>query len=120
VSATLSDVTGRQQVVVIDKKNLLAGKKDFTVLYEFEDNPASNFVFSPDSKYLYGTSYYTGVSNIYRIRIETKEMEILSNAETGFFRPLPVSGDSLMFFNYTHEGMVPAIMKINSTRTEGV
>jgi len=112
LSATLSDVTGRQQVVVIDKHSLLAGKKNFTVLYEFEDNPASNFVFSPDSKYLYGTSYYTGVSNIYRIRIETREMEILSNSESGFFRPLPVSADSLMFFNYTHEGMVPAMMKI--------
>ena len=50
------------------------------------------FVFSPDGRYLYGSSYYTGVSNIYRYEIATGKLEALSNAEIGYFRPLPLDG----------------------------
>ena len=32
----------------------------------------------------------------------------VSNTETGFFRPLPLGGDSLVVFRYTGEGFVPA------------
>ncbi len=112
LSATLSNALGAQKVVIFNINDLLAGIQDYRVLYEFEDNPAANFVFSPDGKYLYGTSYYTGVSNVYRISVETKQAEILTNAETGFFRPLPVSEDSMIVFKYTHEGMVPGMVKI--------
>ncbi|MDD2570414.1 MAG: hypothetical protein PHF53_01900 [Bacteroidales bacterium] len=112
ISATLGDVTGRQQLVLIRMDDLLKSKLSLDTLYEFEENPASHFVFSPDGKHLYGTSYYTGVSNIFRISLETRQADIISNAETGFFRPLPLSADSLLCFNYTHEGMVPGIMAI--------
>jgi hypothetical protein len=112
LSATLSEVTGSQKLVVYRIADLDAGKPDFEFIYEFEDNPAANFVFSPDGKYLYGTSYYTGVSNVFRISLKTKKPEILTNAETGFFRPLPISADSMIVFNYTHEGMIAGIMKI--------
>ncbi len=50
------------------------------------------FVFSPDGRYLYGSSYYTGVSNIYRYELATEKIEAISNAEIGFFRPLPLEG----------------------------
>jgi hypothetical protein len=112
ISVTLSDVTGTQKLVLFSVSDLLAGKKDFRVLYEFEDSPAANFVFSPDGNYLYGTSYYTGVSNVFRISVEDGRAEILTNAETGFFRPVPVSADSMLILNYTHEGMIAGIMKI--------
>lgn len=112
ISGTLSDVQGKQQLVVMQIADLLAGKTEFSKVYEFEDNPAANFVFSPDGKYLYGTSYYTGVSNVFRIALDTKEPEILTNATTGFFRPLPLSKDSMMILDYTPEGMMAGIMKI--------
>ena len=112
LSATLSDVTGKQQVVVYSIPGLLAGKTDYRVVYEFEDNAASNFVFSPDGRYLYGTSYYSGVSNIFRISPDHPESEILTNAETGFFRPVPISADSMLFFSYTAKGMIPGIAAI--------
>ena len=32
----------------------------------------------------------------------------MSNAETGFFRPIPTGGDSMIVFRYTGEGFVPA------------
>jgi WD40 repeat protein len=114
LAATLSDVTGSQKVVLYRIADLEAGKTDYEFIYEFEDNPASNFVFSPDGKYLFGTSYYTGVSNVFRISLETRKAQILTNAETGFFRPLPVSADSMVVFEYTHQGMVAGMMKIDT------
>jgi hypothetical protein len=114
LAVTLSDVAGVQKLVVYKMSDLDAGKTDYQVIYEFEDNPAANFVFSPDGKYLYGTSYYTGVSNVFRISLETHKAQILTNAETGFFRPLPISADSMVVFSYTPEGMIAGMMKIDT------
>jgi len=114
LSGVISDVRGRQKIVLFNTGDLLLGKKEYTEIYEFEDNPAMNFVFSPDGKYLYGTSYYTGVSNVFRIAIQTKKPQILTNASSGFFRPLPVSADSMLVFEYTYKGMVPGMMKIDT------
>lgn len=116
LSATFADVTGKQQLVVFRVADLLAGKTGYRVLYEFEDNPACNFVFSNDGKFLYGTSYYSGVSNIYRISLDDGKSEILSNAVTGYFRPLPVSADSMLVLSYTTEGMVAGMMKIDTLK----
>ncbi len=112
ISGTLSNVQGKQKIVIMNIADLLAGKTEFSNLYEFEDNPAANFVFSPDGQYLYGTSYYTGVSNVFRINLQTREPEILTNASSGFFRPLPLSADSMMVLEYTPEGMMTGIMAI--------
>ena len=67
-----------------------------------------DFVFSPDGRYLYGSSYYTGVSNIFRYELATGKLEAVTNTETGFFRPMPLGDDSLIVFRYTGEGFVPA------------
>jgi hypothetical protein len=114
ISGTLSDIRGRQKLVLFRISELLAGNGNYTEIYEFEDNVAANFVFSPDQKYLYGTSYYTGVSNIFRISLESRKPEILSNATTGFFRPLPVSKDSMLALSYSEKGMIPVMMKIDT------
>ena len=50
------------------------------------------FVFTPDGKALIGTSYYTGVSNIFRFDIASQKFEAVSNASTGFFRPDAAAG----------------------------
>ena len=67
-------------------------------------------MFSRDGRYLYGSSYYTGVSNIFRYEVATGEVEAVSNAETGFFRPVPLADGRLVVLDYTGEGFVPAII----------
>ncbi len=114
ISGTLSNVEGKQNLVLIQIPDLLAGKTEFTGIYEFEDNPAANFVFAPDGKSIYGTSYYTGVSNVFRISLDTHKAEILTNATSGFFRPVPLSRDSMFVLEYSPEGMTPGIMKIDT------
>ncbi|MDQ1264945.1 MAG: hypothetical protein QG635_95, partial [Bacteroidota bacterium] len=111
--ATSSDVNGKQQVVMFDIRNLELGNQNYDVINEFEGSSASDFVFSPDGKYIYGSSYFTGVSNIYRIELSTKKYEALTNSERGYFRPIPLENDSLIIFEYTSEGMLPKIIGIN-------
>ena len=112
LTASLIEITGRQRLIKMDVEKLLYGEGSFEVLYEFEDNSPQNFVFSPDGKYLFGTSYYTGVSNVWRYDLEKKKMDIMTNCETGFFRPVPVSNDSLIVFRYAGKGLVPVMIPI--------
>lgn len=112
LSGTLAQINGTQQLILMDIKKLLAWDSSYEVLWEFERNPAENFVFSNDGRYLYGTSYVTGASNVFRYDIAGRKMETLSNAETGFFRPLPVSSDSLIVFSFTGNGFVPMMVPI--------
>lgn len=120
LTGALAEISGRQKLIKMNignvaKSNGSLEDNDLTyeVLFDFENSLPANFVFSEDGRYLYGSSYYSGVSNIYRYDFETQEMEILSNCETGFFRPLPVSEDSLVVFKYSGKGFVPAMIPID-------
>jgi hypothetical protein len=78
--------------------------------FAFGQAVPEGFVFSRDGRYLYGSSYYTGVSNIYRYEVATGKVAAVSNAETGFFRPLPLADGHLVVLEYTGAGFVPAII----------
>ncbi len=86
------------------------GDFSYDTLFNFENTIPANFSFSDDGKYLYGTSYYSGVSNIYRYDFGKKDMDIMSNTETGLFRPSPVSNDSLLAFMYSAQGFQPVMI----------
>ncbi len=108
LTAAVTDVNGRQKLVRFRTAQLRAGEAPYETLYDFEYNSPGNFVFSPDGRYLYGSSYYTGASNLFRYDFESKKMDAISNAETGLFRPLPLDDGSLIAFEYTSKGFVPA------------
>ena len=74
------------------------------------------FVFSRDGRYLYGSSFYTGVSNIYRYELATEKLTALSNAAIGFFRPLPLDDTQLIVLRYSAKGFVPT--QIDARPTE--
>ncbi len=103
------------QVRIMKTESLLAGDATPMRTLEFGSSVPESFVFSADGRYLYGSSYYTGVSNIYRYEIATAKTEAVSNAETGFFRPVPISDDELLVFNYTAGGFVPAMIRPQPT-----
>lgn len=110
LTASLIEINGRQRLVRMWVDSLLAGNYSYDVLYEFKDNSPQNFVFTPDGRFLYGTTYVTGVSNIFRYDFERGEMKCVTNTETGLFRPLPVAHDSLIAFRYTGTGFLPVIL----------
>jgi hypothetical protein len=108
VSVSLGEVTGRHGLRVMPVAGLLAGDPKPGAQFDFGTAIPSNFTFSDDGLFLYGSSYYTGVSNIFRYEIATGKLEAMSNTETGFFRPVPLGGDELVVFRFTGQGFVPA------------
>ena len=103
------------QVRVMKTESLLAGDATPMRTLTFGTSVPEGFVFSRDGRHLYGSSYYTGVSNIYRYEIESDRIEAISNAEVGYFRPVPSSDEELLVFSYTAGGFVPAMIRPQPT-----
>lgn len=107
ITGALTNIQGMHTLITIQVKDLLEDNFSYEKLFDFDISSPASFKFSDDGHYLYGSSYYTGVSNIYRYDFTKNDMDIISNCETGFFRPLPVSEDSLIVMRYTGKGFVP-------------
>ncbi|HEX4779372.1 MAG TPA: hypothetical protein VH301_01380, partial [Usitatibacter sp.] len=110
LSASMSEVNGDQFLRVFEKAKLLAGDVKPKSEYKFGGSVPEGFVFSRDGRYLYGSSYYTGVSNIFRYDVASGEVEAVSNAESGYFRPVQLSDGKLVVFHFTGQGFVPAVI----------
>jgi hypothetical protein len=104
-------VNGDQYLRVWELAKL--GLDEATPLSEFRfgQSVPEGFVFAPDGRSLYGSSYYTGASNIFRYDVDTAKVEAVSNAELGFFRPAPLPDGKLLVFRYTGQGFVPAVIE---------
>ncbi|HYR34132.1 MAG TPA: hypothetical protein VEQ87_07580 [Burkholderiales bacterium] len=111
VSASVAEVNGEQFLRVWDLAKVLAGEFKPISEFKFGESIPETFVFSHDGRYLYGSSYYTGVSNIFRYEVASGDVQAVSNAESGFFRPLPLADGRLVVFDYGAAGFVPAIIE---------
>ena len=108
VSASFGDAAGRQSLRVMKTEALAKGDATPVATFDFGAAIPSDFVFAPDGKSLYGSSYYTGVSNVFRYDLASGKLDAMSNTETGFFRPVPIGSEELVVFRYTGRGFVPA------------
>jgi sugar lactone lactonase YvrE len=121
VSLSLAGPDGERSGVQVMQLRVMSTRKmiegDATPLHKFELGTAlpEGFTFSPDGRYLYGSSYYTGVSNIYRYELATEKLDAMSNAEVGYFRPQQFDDSHLLIFHYAAEGFVPAVIEAKST-----
>jgi len=111
LSASITDVGGDQFLRVWTLAALLGGHLEPLSEFRFGQSAPESFVFTKDGRYLYGSSYYTGVSNIFRYEVATGEVKAVSNAETGLFRPIPMADGRLIVFTYTGQGFTPAIIE---------
>ena len=110
LSTSFGEVNGDQSLRIFNIESLLQGDVTPAKQFDFGQSAPEGFVFSPDGKYLFGSSYLTGISNIFRYELATEEIEAVSNAEAGFFRPLPLDDGSLLVFRYTGQGFLPTII----------
>ena len=110
LTGAMADISGRYKLVRFEVAALLDGKAESATIYDFEFNSPANFVFSPDGQHLVGTSYYTGVSNVFRFDTRDWAREVLSNSETGLFRPLPLPDGRLLAFQFSAQGFTPVII----------
>ena len=118
LSTSVGNIQGKHSLQVHSVDALLRDDFEAIKTFDFGDTLPEGFVFSKDGRYLFGSSFYTGVSNIFRFEIETGELEAVSNAETGFFRPLPIDNESLFAYTFTGEGFLP--VKIHAEPLEDV
>jgi hypothetical protein len=108
LAASFGDLNGKQNVRVLAMDKVRAGDASPDIQFDFGGGVPNNFVFSPDGRFLYGSSYFTGASNIFRYDLAAKKLDAVTNTDTGFFRPIPLDGDDLIVFRYTGQGFVPA------------
>jgi hypothetical protein len=108
LSASFGEVNGTQSVRVWSIDGL-SPDADPVEVARLDMPPATpeGFIFAADGKSLYGTSYYTGVSNVYRFDLDTQKFDALSNASTGFFRPMPQPDGSIIAYEYSGQGLQP-------------
>jgi hypothetical protein len=112
ISASYGAVDGKQSVKVWRRSDLEQSNADDPVAtLSLPPSVPEMFTFTPDGKSLLGNSYYTGVSNIYRLDIASGKWEVLTNAATGFFRPQLRPDGSLLVYDYTGEGLNPSIVQ---------
>jgi hypothetical protein len=107
LTGALAEINGDQFLIKMNVDSLLNESSSYDTLFNFETSLPANFTFSNGGRYLYGSSYYSGVSNIFRYDLESEDMVALSNGETGFFRPIPIDEDSIIVFRYTGKGFWP-------------
>ena len=111
LSGSVAEVNGDQFLRVWELQKVLNGDIRHVSEFRFGQSVPESFTFSKDGRYLYGSSYYTGVSNIFRYEVATGAIEAVSNAETGFFRPVPLADGRLVVLNYTGDGFVPVTIE---------
>ncbi len=112
LSAGLSEIDGTVKLVRVPTEALIRKDTSYTVLYDFHNSIPASFVHSVDGRYLYGTSYVSGVSNVFRYDLTLDSMEALSNVESGLFNPIPIGHDSLLAYEFTNDGFRPVTMGI--------
>lgn len=107
MSAAVSDYRGNQSLLLFNLDSLMVNKVAIDTIYNFEVSSPQSFRFTEDGRYLIGSSYYSGVSNIYRVDLSTKDIVPMSNAITGLFRPLLINQEKLLAFNFRADGFQP-------------
>jgi hypothetical protein len=110
LSASMSEPSSDQYLRVWQIDKLRGGDAHPLSEFRFGQSVPESFAFSKDGRYLYGSSYYTGVSNIYRYEVGSGAIEAVTNAESGFFRPVPLEDGRLIVFSYAAGGFVPGII----------
>ena len=105
--ATISEINGDARLDVYRVSDLLAGSVQSVASLQLGQSIPEGGVFSPDGKLVYATAYFTGVSNVYRLDIAANTYDAVSNAVTGFFRPIPLADGSLIVYEYTGKGFLP-------------
>jgi len=108
ISASMGEINGDQSVRVWKLDGMQPDSDPVEVSrLSLPPSTPEGFTFAPDGKTMYGTSYYTGASNVFRFDIGTGKFDAVSNASTGFFKPIAQPDGSLIAYEYSGKGLQP-------------
>ena len=111
LSVTTSGSNGEQSLLLFDIEGLENADFSYRTLCSLEDGNLGQFRFAPDDRTLIGSSYYTGVSNIWEVDVRSGEMNLLSNTRTGLFSPVQRADGSLLALEFDRNGMRPVSLE---------
>lgn len=114
-------LSGQNSLIMFNVADLDNANFTYRTLYKMDDSNLTQFRFSQDDNSLVGCSYYTGVSNIWQLRLDAdgnridgkeedggdKLPDLLSNVETGLYAPYLTNDGTVYAFLFTRDGMVP-------------
>lgn len=99
---------GACSLIAFDTKGLANASYEYKTICSLPDANLSQFRFSADDSLLLGTSYYTGVPNIWEVECrENADMRLLSNVETGLFAPYMTADGTIYAYRFVRNGMQP-------------
>lgn len=107
ISVTTQGDNGEHTLQIFRTEDLAMALFKPEKLVTWDDSNLGQFRFSLDDRYLIGSSYYTGVSNLWQIELASHEMQMLTNTDIGLFAPLEIAPDSLMALEFERDGMRP-------------
>lgn len=107
LAAAVGETDGSQTLRLFRTDDLRQGKAEPVAQHRFGGAAPLDFAFTPDGEALVGSAYYTGVANVFRWSWKTDEIAALTNAETGYFRPLLLPDGRLFAIRYQEGGFVP-------------
>lgn len=110
LSAAVTDLAGNQALLFYNIDSLLNEIFTADTVFNFAVASPQSFRFTEDGKYMYGSSFYTGVSNIFRVEVATKKIIAVSNSLTGLFRPTVIDSTQLFAFTYRDKGFQPVLI----------
>jgi hypothetical protein len=109
LAAVIHESSGEQKIILMDVDSVKTGDDiRFEILYTA--GSPENISWSPDEQFIFWNAYTSGVSNIYRMQLTTRKVEVLSHTMRGLFRPLIISQDSIFAFEFTSDGFVPVMI----------
>lgn len=112
----LNKYDGNQTLISFNIQDLENAIFKYDEILSIDNVNLSHFRFSQDDSLLIGTTYYTGVSNIWTIDPKTQDLELISNVATGIFAPEQISKDSLVALHFTADGMQPVKLKMQNLK----
>lgn len=110
LSAGVTDINGNQFLNIYEINSFNSFDNEnikYKEVFNFDVASPQSFKYSTDGSYLLGSSYYSGVSNIFKVDTKTLDIEVLTNALTGYFRPVPIDDEKIFSFKYTSNGFAP-------------
>ena len=110
LSLTRQGDNGEHTLLLFNTEELAKAIFKPVELITWEDSNLGQFRFSLDDKYLIGSSYYTGVSNLWQINLETRQMEMLTNTDIGLFAPLETAPGQLVALEFVRNGLRPVTL----------
>lgn len=110
LTVAISENSGGQNLIMFNVDQLEKADLAYEKLLSLEGLNLSQFRFAPGDTILIGSSYYTGVSNIWQLNLRTRQFDLLSNTDVGLFSPVCYNADSLIALKFTCDGMLPVRM----------